>query len=462
MNVPIAAAMAALGATLYDADAAPLELRVCTDTRALVPGDAFLALRGARFNGHDFTEEAVRRGASLLIVDEPQARVDGVATMLVARTLPAYMTLAGLARERFGGRVLAVTGSAGKTTTKAFVAELLKPRFGTRVIATPSNENNEIGVSKLLLEISNERHDVAVIEMGARRPGDIATLVEFANPDVGILTNIGDAHLEIMGSRECLAETKWALFSRGARAVLNADDAVSVARASELSFAPHWFAARTEARAVERSGRTTELIGSSRLIDAGGGSVKEIAVSVGVPGAHNRSNLAAAAAGAIELGVEPESMVETIATLRLPEGRFQSIEMPGGWRIIFDAYNASAGGTIAALDAFAAEKRERAIAVLGSMAELGDESTTLHELVGAHAARCVDVLLVSGKYAEALASGAVRAGFSSTRLVPVESNAQAASWLAANARPGDAVLLKGSRKYRLEEIIERLQAVPQT
>jgi UDP-N-acetylmuramoyl-tripeptide--D-alanyl-D-alanine ligase len=462
MKIPIAAAMSALGATLYDADSAPPQLRISTDTRTLEPGDAFLALRGTRFNGHDFTSEAVQRGASLLVVDEPQARVDGVATMLVERTQLAYMTLAGLSRELFAGRVIAITGSTGKTTTKAFLGELLRPHFGTRIISAPANENNEIGVSKLLLAASNEQHDAIVVEMGARRPGDIAVLVAFVKPEVGVLTNIGDAHLEIMGSRECLAETKWALFSEGARAVLNADDAVSVARAPELPRMPHWFAARDDGQDVDRTGRTTAVIGRHRVIDTEGSNSKEIPVNVTVPGTHNRANLAAAVAGALELGVRLESMTETIAHLRLPEGRFESIAMPGGWRIIFDAYNASAAGTIAALDALAAEKPQRAIALLGSMAELGEESRALHERVGAHAAAIVDVLLVAGDYTAALANGAAQAGLPGARLVPVGSNAEAAEWLQANARPGDAVLVKGSRKYRLEEIIERLQAVPQT
>ena len=462
MRLPIAAAMAALGATLYDADAAPPELRISTDTRTLERGDAFLALRGARLDGHDFTVEAVHRGASLLVVDEPQARVNGTATMLVARTQLAYMALAGLARDRFAGHVIAITGSTGKTTTKNFLSDLLAARFGARVIAAPANENNEIGVSKLLLEASNEEHDAIVVEMGARYPDDIEKLAAFVKPDVGVLTNIGDAHLEIMGSRERLAEAKWALFSQGARAVLNADDEVSIARSSALSHPPHWFAACSEAQRLECDGRMTVVIGSRRILDFDDGTIAEIPIQFAIPGAHNRANLAAAVAGALELGVELESMGQAIARLRLPEGRFESIEMPGGWRVIFDAYNASAGSMMAALDAFSEEKPRRAIAVLGSMAELGAESVALHERVGAHAAARVDVLLVAGDYAGALADGAIGAGFPRAGLVPVASNAEAASWLQANARQGDAVLLKGSRKYRLEEILERLHPVMPT
>ncbi|HZY99726.1 MAG TPA: UDP-N-acetylmuramoyl-tripeptide--D-alanyl-D-alanine ligase [Candidatus Baltobacteraceae bacterium] len=455
MKIPIQKAVTLLGATLFDADGAPDEVRVCTDTRALERGDTFLALTGERFNGHDYTAEAVKRGASMLIVDEPGARVPGVATLLVDRTLSAYMTLAGVARDVFAGRVIAVTGSTGKTTTKAFLTQLLAAKYGDRVIAAPANENNEIGVSKLLLAASNEEHDVIVIEMGARKFGDIATLVAFAKPEVGVLTNVGEAHLEIMGSRERLADTKWALFERGARAVLNADDAVSVKRADRLAQPPHWFAAR-EAEGAEKRGRLTTLVGRSCAIDRDGDRFEEIDVDVNVPGVHNRANAAAAIAGALELGVPLESMRGALATLRLPDGRFESFRTSAGWRVIYDAYNANASGMVAALDAFAMEKPERAIAVLGSMAELGDESVKLHERVGAHAAKRVDVLLVGGEYADALARGAAGAGFSSQMIVTIEDNAHAARWLREHARRGDVVLLKGSRKYKLEEIVEDL------
>jgi len=458
MKLPIHLAMSALGATLFDADAAPSELRICTDTRSIERGDTFLAISGDRFNGHDYTAEAVKKGAAMLIVDEADARVQGTPTILVERSRFAYMSLAGLARELFKGRVIAITGSTGKTTTKAFVTQLLAAKYGTRVVAAPGNENNEIGVAKLLLSATNDDHDVVVVEMGARQHGDVATLVKFAKPEVGILTNIGEAHLEIMGSRERLAETKWALFEAGARAVINADDAVSVKRAPSLSHAPHWFAAREENAQFQPQGRMTAVIGRSRVVDIEGGKTAEAAIDVAVPGAHNRANLAAAFAGALELGAELEPMAALVPALRLPEGRFESFRTPSGWRIIYDAYNANATGTIAALDALATEKPERAIAVLGSMAELGDESVRLHERVGAHAAKRVDVLLLGGDFADAMAHGAQQAGLSSQLVVKYDSNEQAAQWLREHARRGDAVLLKGSRKYKLEEIVEILGA----
>jgi UDP-N-acetylmuramoyl-tripeptide--D-alanyl-D-alanine ligase len=284
--------------------------------------------------------------------------------------------------------------------------------------------------------------------------------VAIAQPQIGILTNVGDAHLEIVGSRRRLEETKWALFGRGARAVLNAADPASRERAATLPQPPHWFAAgpgnvdsngtRTPAQ------RLTALLDSRRLLEAGDGRKTEYAVDVRVPGAHNRANLAAAIAGALELGVPLDRLLPEISGVRLPAGRYETFEVRGGLRVIYDAYNANAGGTIAALDAFAQERAARRIAVLSSMAELGEESERLHERVGAHAALKVDVLLVGGEFAAALARGAERGGLAAEQIVRVASNAQAARWLREHAQRDDVVLLKGSRRYKLEEIVEEL------
>ena len=247
-------ALDAAAGTLFEAGVTPEDVRIVTDTRTLEPGDTFLALRGPNFNGHDYTREAVARGAAMVVIDELQARVEGAPAMLVGRTNDAYMALAGAARSLFTGRVIAITGSAGKTTTKVLLKQLLATRYGDRVLAAPANENNEVGVSRLLLNLSNERHDVAVVEMGARHAGDIAQLVAIARPEIGVLTNVGEAHLEIMGSRRELEDTKWAIFGLGARAVINAEDTVSTERAASLAEPPHWFAALDDAASFVATG----------------------------------------------------------------------------------------------------------------------------------------------------------------------------------------------------------------
>src|SRR5579863_141220 len=461
MRLPLDRAVAAASGSLFEADAAPDSLRVSTDTRSIEPGDTFVALHGEQFDGHDFAAQAVQRGAALLVLDRPSARVGGVPAMLVDRTNDAYMQFARLARDLFDGLVVAVTGSTGKTTTKTFLAQLCQAQFGDRVLAAPGNENNEVGVSRLLLNASNEAHDVVIAEMGARRYGDVAILVDIARPHVGVLTNIGEAHVEIMGSRERLAETKWALFSRGAIAVLNAGDEVSIARATTLTQQPRWFAAVAREPAPELSSLfdpLVALVGERCLFARDGGNDCEHEIRAQVPGLHNRANLAAAIAGALQLGVPLERLIPEIPALHLPQGRYDRIAIEGGPRVIYDAYNANASGMIAALDAFAGETASRRIAVLASMAELGDESQSLHERVGAHAASTVDVLLVSGDFAAALASGARRGGLDASQIVPVRDNSHAAAWLRQHATGDDVILLKGSRKYKLEEIVEELHA----
>jgi UDP-N-acetylmuramoyl-tripeptide--D-alanyl-D-alanine ligase len=294
--------------------------------------------------------------------------------------------------------------------------------------------------------------------MGARHYGDVAALVEIARPQFGILTNVGEAHLEIMGSRERLEETKWALFARGARAILNAADAASRRRSRTLAAAPHWFAGELASLESAQDFDVLTAFAGRRLVHRSDDRTIELDVDVRVPGEHNRANLAAAVAGAIELGIVPERLAEAIAGARLPEGRYDRVASSGGMSLIYDAYNANASSMIAALEAFGGEAAARRIAVLGSMAELGDESKILHERVGEHAARLVDVLLLCEEYANDVARGATRAGFDTNQIVRVESNAQAAQWLREHAHADDVVLLKGSRKYKLEEIVEELRA----
>lgn len=453
MMLSLERAAAATAARVFAAPKFPAQLRVVTDTRSIAQGDTYVALRGERFDGHSFVSDALAKGAAAVVVDDERVVPDGIPALVVRDTKRAFMDLAGAARTLFTGRVVGITGSAGKTTTKHLLAQLLAAHYGEkRVLVSPANENNEIGVSKLLLS-SGAGQAVLVIEMGARHQGDIAELVQIAHPHIGVLTNIGEAHLEIFGSHENLARTKWGLFSQGAQAVLNADDTESALRASALGSAPVWFGAR------EPHGAGVWITSRQTLLVSMGEHPQEFAADIRLPGHHNRENLAAAAAAALSLGVPPQTIVEKIPSLTLPKGRYQTIETPGKPRLIYDAYNANASGMVAALDAFSAEQAARRIAVLASMAELGSDARAMHERVGAHAARTgVDVLLVGGEYGQSIAQGALASGFSRDRIVAFTDNADAATWLRDHAQPGDAVLLKGSRKYKMEEIIQELLA----
>jgi UDP-N-acetylmuramoyl-tripeptide--D-alanyl-D-alanine ligase len=436
---------------LRNQESFPRQLRVVTDTRTIRPGDTFLALRGERFDGHTYVRDALAKGAAAIVVDDPQAIVEGVPALAVRDTKRAYMDLAAAARELFTGQVIGITGSAGKTTTKHLLAQLLSAHYGSeRVLASPANENNEIGVSKLLLSASDQ--SVLVVEMGARHEGEIAELVEIARPQTGVLTNIGEAHLEIFGSRESLARTKWGLFSQGARAVLNARDSESALRAATLPAPPLWFGTG------EPMLPGVWIRNANTLLDSSKQPAREYPVDVRLPGQHNFANLAAALAAALLLDVPVETLTRTIPSLALPAGRYETIELASGTRLIYDAYNANASGMMAALDAFVCEPASCRIAVLASMAELGADAPAMHERVGAHAvAAGVDVLLAGGEYAASLISGALAAGLPRDRVVTFEDNAQAGEWLRAHAGAKDVVLLKGSRKYKMEEIVSILR-----
>lgn len=453
MNLTFEQAAAATSAVTRNAERAPHYVTIATDTRTLRPGDTFLALRGEHFDGHAFIGEALAKGASALVIDAGADAAGDAPALLVRDTRRAYMDLAAAARAQFGGRIAAISGSSGKTTTKHLLVQLLERQFGAeRVAASPGNENNEIGVSKLLLGIPvGVRY--LVIEMGARHRGEIADLVAVASPEIGVLTNIGDAHLEIFGSREALAATKWGLFAGGAQAVLNARDEISRTRAPALSAPPLWFGEGEPAQpgVWVRDAHTL-------ILDQNGTS-HSLSIDVRFPGAHNRANLAAAVAAALLLGADEKELAGSVAGLSLPAGRYETIAFERGPRVIYDAYNANASGTIATLNAFAAERGRRRIAVLSSMAELGPEAPAIHERVGAHAAGSnIDVLLVGGDFADSLAAGAAGAGFPREQIVVFGDNQEAASWLRAQATDQDVVLLKGSRKYRMEEIVEAFRS----
>ena len=432
----------------------PATIAVSTDSRAIRPGDTFLALRGERFDGHDYVRQAVAGGAVAAIVERSGAVPDGAAAIVVADALAAYLALGALARKHLRGPVVAITGSTGKTTTKTFLRQVLEAT-NRGVVTTPENENNEIGVAKFLLACDDGDTRAAVVEMGARNYHDLVPLVAAALPDVGILTNVGDAHLEIMGSRERLAETKWELFATGARAVLNLADAVSRERHPTLATVPVWFGIDDER---PPAGQPAAIVRIDDVIVVNGSDVDVVAWPIDVRGAHNRRNLAAALAAAWLLGIEPATIALASPELELPPGRYERIATPNGPTIVYDAYNASMSGALATLATFASEAAAgRRIVVLGSMAELGGEAAAMHERVGAAAAAAADIVLTGGAFAAELARGARNAGLHGDAVIAYASNDDAVAWLREHGVRGDLVLLKGSRMYHMEQIVAGLR-----
>jgi UDP-N-acetylmuramoyl-tripeptide--D-alanyl-D-alanine ligase len=452
MRLNAADAVVAMKARATNESALPPSLLVQTDSRAIERGATFLALRGERFDGHAYVEEAFARGAACVIVDDEASVPAGRCALIVADTLQAYLDLGGLARSRLHGAVVGITGSTGKTTTKQFLLGLLRAS-GIAATATPENENNEVGVAKFLCGLEDGDTRVAIVEMGARKYRDLDVLVAAARPDVGVLTNIGEAHLEIMGSRERIAETKWALPSGAKRAVLNLADDASCAAAGSLPVTPLWYGI-DEDRPPDGQGAVvieTEAVWTI----APDGATEAHRIEVRFPGDHNRRNLAGAFAAAMLCGASAPALAAAVTSLGLPHGRYEVVELPDDVRLVFDAYNASLSGTLATLATFGREEAERRIAVLGSMAELGDDAPLMHEKIGEIAAKRADVVLAGGRYAADTARGVANA---SGTVVRYDSNADAVTWLRANLRAGDAILLKGSRVYQMEQIAEALGA----
>jgi UDP-N-acetylmuramoyl-tripeptide--D-alanyl-D-alanine ligase len=432
----------------------------CTDTRLLQRGETFVCLRGPHFDGHAFIGAAVERGAIAVVAD---ARGDvpaqlPIPVLRVSDTKAAYMLGAAAARRLVRCSVIGVTGSVGKTTVTAMCAQLLERH--RRVLATPHNENNEIGVSKLCYELaSGVAPDVAVVEMGARGPGQIAQLVDIASPEIGILTNVGEAHLEFFEDRAALAKTKWELFGKGARPVLNAADewsrslAASAGVESEAVWVRLCGDPRNEGLTLEsgvpRDGRVPLTFGASHAY-----------APWHLLGEHHLRDALLAAGAAILAGLTFEEAAAGFGSLRLPPGRFEMHALPSRAVVVYDAYNASPTSMAHALLAFAQVPAARRIAVLGSMAELGADAPAQHEATGAAAARAgVDALYCGGAFAQALADGARKAGMDAGRVEVFASNEDVATLLRERLGEGDAVLLKGSRVQKMEEILASLLAV---
>lgn len=442
----------------------PSAAAVCTDTRRVVAGALFVALRGAHHDGHAFAADALRAGAAAVLVDHVPAGVDAARAFVVADTQRALGDLAAFTRRRWAGRVMAITGSNGKTTTKELLAAIVERAFPGRVLKTAGNENNLIGLPLTLLRLRGDEA-VAVLELGMNAFGEIARMTEIAAPDVGLITNVGPAHLEGLGSIDGVARAKGELFAgmpaAGAIAVNMDDPRVAAAAAAFPGRRIEFGAGRTVgAEAIDDRGvdgvAFTLAIGTQR------GPVRLRAA-----GRHNVHNALAAAAAAHALGIDLDLIRAGLDAAEPPKMRMQVVRLANGVTLINDAYNANPASTEAALDAVG-RLPGRAIAALGEMRELGADSAALHARVGAHAAAAgVAWLLAVGPGADPIAEGARQAG--GMTVDRCADAAAAAAAIAAAWQPGDTVLVKGSRgaddepgvrRYgaRMAEVVALLQA----
>jgi UDP-N-acetylmuramoyl-tripeptide--D-alanyl-D-alanine ligase len=424
---------------------------VSTDTRTLSPGDLFVAIRGERFDGHAFVGEAFELGAAAALVARgagpPPA---GRPALLVEDTVTALQDLSAWYRRGFEARLVAVTGTNGKTTTKDMIAGALSTRMNT--LKTEGNLNNHIGVPLTLFGLTR-KHEAAVVEMGMNHPGEIARLAELAAPEVGVITNVSRAHLETMGDLDSIARAKGELLEalpEDGVAVLNADDPRVMAQARRTSARVETFGlsegAGTRAVDIEETEHGVRF----RLPDGA-------TVDLPVPGRHNVMNALAALTASRALGVDDGQAAGGVAAFA-PSAMRMAIVRIGGRTILNDAYNANPGSLAAALETLIAVAAGRpTAAVLGDMLELGGESRAAHREAGARAAEIgVGRLFLLGREVAALAEGAVRAGMSRQRVNTYETKAALAEDLEALLPTHAVVLVKGSRGMRMEEVVELL------
>ena len=425
---------------------------VSTDTRSIQPGQLFVALRGERFDAHDFLANAFEQGATAALVEKVNEGLPGLPQIQVPDSLIGLQSLARNYRQKFQIPIVGITGSNGKTSTKEMVAAVLNERF--QVTKTSGNLNNHIGVPLSLLRFER-RHQVAIIEYGTNHPGEIGGLVGIASPQHAIITNVGVAHIEFLGSREGIAREKSVLaesVSEEGTVVLNAGD----------DFAD-WIAGRCQAQVVTVGFEKGQI--RARDIKHGlDGEEFTVAtpkdehrVRLPVVGEHMVLNALQAVAIGLTFGLSLAECAVGLTKTALPSGRLQ-VKALGEISIVNDAYNANPDSMIAALRTVAnLPANGRRVAALGGMGELGPESVVSHERVGkAVAEHGFDVLIAVGEKAYPIAASASAAGLTESRTA--KSNAEAADLLNTILEPGDLLLLKGSRSAAIDQIIPLLEA----
>jgi UDP-N-acetylmuramoyl-tripeptide--D-alanyl-D-alanine ligase len=446
----------AAGGVLLDADPRTRVTSLTVDSRAVAAGALFTALPGSRTDGARFAPAALAAGAVAVLARG--GAVPAGPRVEVSDPLAALAAVAGEVRSRSAARVVGITGSVGKTTTKDLLAAVLATHL--RTVANRASFNNELGLPLTLARLEPDTQAL-VVELGARGPGHIAALARLARPEIGVVLNVGEAHLGVFGSRQAIADAKAelveALPDHGV-AVLAADDPIVAAMAGRTSARVVGFGLGAGA-AVRAEGVELDAAGRARfrLCTPAGAA----AVAMPAMGEHLVGNALAAAAAAGVLGLGPEEIAAGLGAARLSPMRMQVQRRPDGVTVINDAYNANPTSVAAALKALAAAGRSggRTVAVLGEMAELGEAAQGEHDRVGRLAARLgIDRLVGVGALGEVLVRAARMEGMWPEEAVAVPDAGAAVAAVAAALAPGDVVLVKASRAVALDQVATSLLA----
>ncbi|ELC8452146.1 UDP-N-acetylmuramoyl-tripeptide--D-alanyl-D-alanine ligase [Clostridium perfringens] len=436
------------GALLKEADVKEIKA-VSTDTRKIEEGTMFIALKGENFNGNNYVLDAFNKGAKIAIVDEVKCDLnelkEDVALIKVQNTGRALMDLAKFYREKLGLKVVGITGSAGKTSTKDLVAAVLSDKY--KVFKTKGNFNNEIGLPLMILELDST-YDVAILEMGMRGLGQIKELAEIASPDLGIITNIGISHIEILKTRENILKAKMEIATffdkNNTLVVCGNDDFLGALPEAEYKIVKTGVGENFKIGAKNIA--LEELSSKFTVYDG----EKEEEFSLDMPGEHNISNLMLGIAIAKELGVSFEEMKRGLKNIEATSMRLELIKKDG-FSILNDCYNSSPVAVKSAIDVMKNIEGKRRIAVLGTMRELGHKSEEAHEEIGKYAKENgIEKVLCFGDFSEN-----IKEGYGEGCTV-YENKKELIKDLLNIICDGDIILVKASRSLKFEEITKAL------
>ncbi len=454
--------LAATGGRLLGEERQVVFRAVSTDTRSLEPGDLFVGLTGENFDGATFATEAAGRGAAGLVLARPPAASLPLPVVLVADTLRALGDLAAWRRARMRDlKVLAITGSSGKTTVKEMAAAILSRKHS--ILKTGGNFNNLVGLPLSLLPVDSH-HRLAVLEMGMNRPGEIARMTEIADPDLALINKIQGAHLQGLDDLSGVARAKEELFAglkAEATLVVNLDEPLLREMACRYPQARITFGRHRQAQVRATGIRSGSARGISFILHLG---AEECRVRLHCVGRHNVQNALAAAALAWGAGAGLEDIRLGLEDFTPYDKRLQIETLPNGIRVVNDTYNANPASMLAALETVQGLRRgHRAVVVLGDMLELGRESLAAHRFIGGTVARlCFDELLAFGGYAAELVTAARQAGMAPERCRAFASKPEIVAYLrqlegGGQLGAGDWLLVKGSRGVRMETVIAELK-----
>ncbi len=442
--------LAAVGGKLLCGDENTVFTDVCTDTRKITQGSLFVPLVGEHFDAHDFISDALKQGCAASFSSRENISAEKP-IIYVPNTRRALGMLASYYRQKFAIPVVAITGSVGKTTVKELTAAVLSARLN--VLKTAGNFNNEIGLPLTLFRLE-DCHEIAITEMGMSGFGEIDLLASMAQPDLGIMTNIGLSHIEKLGSQENIYKAKAELFRHikpGGTVIINGDDPILSAHKSEIKhkvvtvgFHPEFDLYATDIKPGADSLSFTAVCGKEKA-----------SVTLSFPGEHNVTNALLACAAGMQFGISLQDAAKALGTYVPADRRMQFMDA-GGITVINDCYNAAPASMAAALRVLCNQKG-RKIAVLGDIKELGEHTQSAHEEIGILAEKLsVDALFTLGDNAKFIANGAKQAGMKEEQIFVFDSIDDLNQSLGEWAKSGDTVLVKASRAMRLERVTEFL------